>query len=138
MVGLLGAATALAGVAIILDTDGDHDDVVQKTADKLESKLSEHATLYADHLDGDYPNPRRAFLVNDCTDSNAGFSERIFRQRTGSNDSQNTNENKKEIRRFMRTHECALCTKRTNSGQPFETISMGPTSSPRLRISITR
>jgi hypothetical protein len=61
MVGLLGAATALAGVAIILDTDEDHDDVVQKTADNLEPKLPEYASLYADHLDGDYPNPRGAF-----------------------------------------------------------------------------
>ena len=61
MVGPLGVAAALVGAAIVFDTDEDHDGVVQKTADNLEPKLPEHATLYADHLDGDYPNPRGAF-----------------------------------------------------------------------------
>ncbi|TKX87627.1 hypothetical protein EXE43_02190 [Halorubrum sp. SS5] len=61
MVGPLGVAAALVGAAIVLDTDEDHDDVVQSTVDNLEPELPEHASLYADHLDGDYPNPRGAF-----------------------------------------------------------------------------
>lgn len=61
MVDPLTAAAVLAGAAIIFDTDEDHDDVVQKTADNLEPKLSEHASLYADHIGDEYPNPRGAF-----------------------------------------------------------------------------
>lgn len=61
MVGPLGVAAVLAGAVIIFDTDEDHDDVVQKTANNLEVKLPEHASLYADHLGGNYPNPRGAF-----------------------------------------------------------------------------
>ncbi len=39
MVGPLGVAAALVGAVIVFDTDEDHDDVVQKTADNLEPKL---------------------------------------------------------------------------------------------------
>lgn len=56
----IGAA-ALLGAAVLLDTDKDHDEVVQETVDNLEPELPKNATLYADHLDGDYPNPRGAF-----------------------------------------------------------------------------
>ena len=52
---------ALVGAAILLDSDEDHHDVVQQTVNNLEPELPEHASLYADHLGNDYPNPRGAF-----------------------------------------------------------------------------
>ncbi|MDB2246070.1 MULTISPECIES: hypothetical protein [Halorubrum] len=61
MVGALGVGAALVGAAIIFDTDEDHDDVVQKTVDNLEPEVPENGSLYADHLDDGYPNPRGAF-----------------------------------------------------------------------------
>lgn len=55
------AGAALIGAAALISTDEDHDDVVQNTVNNLESQLPEDATLYADHLDGDHPDPRGAF-----------------------------------------------------------------------------
>ena len=57
------------GAAALISTDEDHDDVVQNTVNNLEFELPADATLYADHLDGDRPNPRGAFTdLNDAPD----------------------------------------------------------------------
>ena len=63
------AGAALIGAAALISTDEDHDDVVQNTVNNLEFELPADATLYADHLDGDRPNPRGAFTdLNDAPD----------------------------------------------------------------------
>ena len=62
----------MVGAAVLLDSDEDHHDVVQQTVDNLEPEMTEHGSLYADHLDGDYPNPRGAF-----TDTENGPEEHI-------------------------------------------------------------
>lgn len=64
------AAAGLLGLALLYDilgeSEADHDDVVEQTADELASATPDDATVYADHLPKrDFPNPESSNVGND-------------------------------------------------------------------------
>lgn len=65
MAGLLAAgAVVVGGYSLLkyLESDADHDTIVEETATNLARQLPADGKLYADHI-GDYPNPRQ--VAND-------------------------------------------------------------------------
>lgn len=55
------AVAALIGLGVPLDSDKDHDEVVQETADSLKPELPENAAPDVDHVGEGYQNPRSDF-----------------------------------------------------------------------------
>ncbi|ELZ49043.1 hypothetical protein C463_00345 [Halorubrum californiense DSM 19288] len=104
----VGAATLL-GAAVLLDTDKDHDEVVKETANNLESKLPQNATLYVDHIDREYQNPRSAFddldnapeqHIRDVVVKSGQKNSHIIEVESGNSIEQNDSEAKSQIEDF--------------------------------------
>ena len=99
----------LTGYALLKDSDKDHDGVVQETVDELEDEVPDDATVYADHLDGERPNPRGAFAgvdgapdehIPDVVVTSGLANNLIIEVETGDSIENNSSEAKSQIDDF--------------------------------------
>lgn len=102
------AIAGAIGYALLRDTSKDHDEVVGDVVDELEAEIPGDATIYADHVDRELPNPRGAFTnvanepdhVPDVVVTSGLRNNIIIEVETGDAIEQNGSEAKKQIDDF--------------------------------------